>query len=177
MQAVPQKIDYVEAQQERHQQDLAIAEQATDESRVAFLRRCLEELHRQLSNLREKENILLQRQVSGQQCLPCYIVTPLGWVACALFHQEGLGSHGILLALYLVSNVMVGPSRNQRQMFFFLPKQLLDVTTEELWILMQRVCIRHTLTVPCAIWWTLSDIKLSIKSCKAFVQTCCTPSA
>ncbi|DBA84495.1 TPA: hypothetical protein ACH3X1_006113 [Trebouxia sp. C0004] len=60
----PAGIDYVKAQQERNQEDLATAEQATDEARVAFLRRCLEELHRQLSNLCEKEKILLRRQAS-----------------------------------------------------------------------------------------------------------------
>ena len=82
MQAVQQEIDYVKAQQERNEQDLTIAEQAADEARVGFLRKCLEQLNRQLSSLREKENILLQGQASGQHCLPCYILPPLGWVAC-----------------------------------------------------------------------------------------------
>ncbi len=43
MQAVQQEIDYVKAQQERNEQDLTIAEQAADEARVGFLRKCLEE--------------------------------------------------------------------------------------------------------------------------------------
>ncbi len=58
--------------------DLAIAEQAKDEVRTAHLRRCLEELHSELVQLRMEKNILLQRQAPGQHCLPCYIVTPFG---------------------------------------------------------------------------------------------------
>ncbi|KAA6421071.1 MAG: hypothetical protein FRX49_08982 [Trebouxia sp. A1-2] len=51
------------------QQDLAIAEQAADEARIAFLRKRLEELDRQLSHVSEKENILLRRQASGHDGL------------------------------------------------------------------------------------------------------------
>ncbi len=78
MQAVLQDTQDVKAQQKQNKHDLAIAEQAKDEVRTAHLRRCLEELHSELVQLRMEKNILLQRQAPGQHCLPCYIVTPFG---------------------------------------------------------------------------------------------------
>ena len=47
------------------------ATQSTTET--DFHHKQLEQLDRQLSSLREQETNLLRRQVSGEQCLPCYL--------------------------------------------------------------------------------------------------------
>lgn len=62
-QAGQPKIDPVQAEIQRTEQDLVAAEQLGDGAKVVFLRKKLEQL-------REKELILLRIQVQGQMHLP-----------------------------------------------------------------------------------------------------------
>jgi len=74
LETVQKEIDDVKAEILETKEALAAAQRDAD---VHFLRK-------QLEQLREKENILLQGQASGEHCLPGYLLPPPGWVACTL---------------------------------------------------------------------------------------------
>ena len=64
------KIDELEAELLDTKKALAAAQAPAD---IAFLRQQLGDLNKKEIILREKENILLKGQVSGEQCLPRYL--------------------------------------------------------------------------------------------------------
>lgn len=71
--AVQQDIQDVKAELRQVNQDLAIARADNDTQEVEFLRKRVESMDRQLSSLREKDNILLRDQLAGEhnfQLLP-----------------------------------------------------------------------------------------------------------
>ncbi len=73
LQTVQKEIDHVKAQLRDKETDLAVAQRAEDAAQVDFLRTSATSLRQEIVVLREKENILLQGQVSGQNCSPCYL--------------------------------------------------------------------------------------------------------
>ena len=54
---------------------LAAAQAPAD---ITYLRQQLDNLSKKEIVLREEKNILLQGQASGEHCLPCYLLPPLG---------------------------------------------------------------------------------------------------
>ena len=69
------KIDGLEAEILDTKNALAAAQAPAD---IAFLRQQLGDLSKKEIILREQETILLQGQVSGEHCLPCYLLPLLG---------------------------------------------------------------------------------------------------
>ena len=73
LQTVQKEIDHVKAQLQDKGTDLAIAQRAGDAAQVDFLRTSVKSLRQEIVVLREKENILLRGQVSGQNCSPYHL--------------------------------------------------------------------------------------------------------
>ena len=69
------KIDALEAKILKTEEALAAAQEPAD---IAFWRKLLGQLNRQLSSRCEQETVLLQGQPPGEQCLLCYLFPPLG---------------------------------------------------------------------------------------------------
>lgn len=68
LQAVQQDIADVKEELHQVKQDLAKARANKDGPEVEFLRKRVESLDKQLSSLRDKDNILLRNQLGGQYC-------------------------------------------------------------------------------------------------------------
>ena len=68
LQAVQQDIKDVKAELYQVKQDLAKAKSDNDNQEVDFLRKRVEAMDKQLSSLREKDNILLRDLLGGQHC-------------------------------------------------------------------------------------------------------------
>ncbi len=81
LETVRKKIDDLEAEILNTKEALAVAQRTTE---IEFLRKRLEQLDRKEIVLREKENILLQGQASGEHCLSRYLLLSLSCVACTL---------------------------------------------------------------------------------------------
>ena len=68
---VQKKVVLVQAELQRAEQDLKASEQGSDEGCSHLLRNLVVQLRMQLNELRERQNVLLQEEPSGQHCLPC----------------------------------------------------------------------------------------------------------
>ncbi len=86
LQTVQKEINYVKAQIQDKETDLAIAQRAGDAAQVDFLRTRVVSLDKEIIKLREKENIMLQGQASGQHCSPCH-------------HQDGLPAYAFVSSM------------------------------------------------------------------------------
>lgn len=68
LQAVQQDIADVKAELHQVKQDLTKARADNDAPEVEFLRRRVEAMDKQLSSLRDKDNMLLRDQLEGEHC-------------------------------------------------------------------------------------------------------------
>lgn len=77
LQAVQQDIQDVKAELRQVKQDLTTARADNDTQEVDFLRKRVESMDRQLSSLREKDNILLRDQLGGEHKVHMFITRSL----------------------------------------------------------------------------------------------------